>query len=66
MPVVASPDLSPADNVLDYPVDVLQVSDLLMAANCSTVESAFSLVNQGPSDCSAYSLVIRPGTNPGV
>ena len=42
------------------------VPDLLMAANCSTVESAFSLVNQGPSDCSAYSLVIRPGTNHGV
>ena len=63
---VTSPDVSDNDNAQSFPVDVLQVSDLLMAANCSQTQSAFTLTNTGPSDCAAYALVIRPGAGPSM
>lgn len=61
--VTSSTLVNPAARSRQYQIDVLRVSDLVLAANCSLLSSSFIIVNNGPSDCSSYSLQIVTSTS---
>lgn len=44
-------------------IDVLQLSSLVVNANCSITQSVFTLSNNGPSDCSRFEFTFQTVNN---